>query len=76
MDDKVPAQTANLLVPNTVDNACSGNACSKAGIKINPPPPTAASIKPPKNENTPSVIMSIVISLYKLPMFTTNTLEL
>ncbi|MNS52778.1 hypothetical protein D3C71_647050 [compost metagenome] len=60
----VPQMDALLLVPSSVAGGAPGNTAKRAGTRINPPPPTIASIKPASSEApvTTSISMRAIVS--------------
>ena len=59
--NEVPHTEAILLVPNKVAAGAVGNALSRAGIWIRPPPPTAASIRPAQKAREHRIEMSSMV---------------
>ena len=53
IDEALPAKTASLFVPKIVAKLYWGKACKSAGNCTSPPPPTAASIRPPQKAKNP-----------------------
>lgn len=53
-----PNELANLLVPNATAGGIP--MANKAGVEINPPPPTTESIKAARNPNTMTTIIKVM----------------
>src|ERR1044072_4611539 len=63
----VPENEGILVVPSSVATGYCGKVKRMAGVWINPPPPTMASIKPAQSEKQQSRMRSVVITGAKLP---------
>ena len=59
---EVPVKEGILVVPSKVATGYCGRVINVAGVCINPPPPTMASIKPAAKAARQRMIISFVIA--------------
>jgi hypothetical protein len=62
------------LVPKTVAKLRVGKACINAGRSTNPPPPTAASIKPAQNAKNPKLSSIVSYSITEVLTYFKKTI--